>query len=292
MLRKAVPTVLLALAAAAAAPATAAAPDERIPLPAGLQPEGIAAGEGDSLYVGSISMGSVSRLDPSTGDVETLVAARGGRAAIGIEVDGKNIVVAGGPTGRLTVYDRRTGELRGESGNFEKDTFINDIARLGANYYATDSRQPILRIVKRNAREFRQVKLSGIPYKSDFNLNGIAGGKGVLVAVHSGLGNLYRIDPDTGEGTRIDLNRKVRNGDGLLLEGRMLYVVQNQDNKIAVVRLSKDFSRGKVKRTIRSPDFDVPTTLTRQNGSLYAVNARFGTDSPETADYWVTKIGR
>ena len=29
------------------------------------------------------------------------------------------------------------------------------------------------------------------------------------------------------------------NGDGLLLDGRTLYVVQNRDNKVAVVRLSR-----------------------------------------------------
>ena len=35
------------------------------------------------------------------------------------------------------------------------------------------------------------------------------------------------------------------NGDGLLLQGRTLYVVQNQDNKIAVVSLAKGLGRGR-----------------------------------------------
>lgn len=292
MLRKAVLALMLVLAGSAASAAVAAAPDVRIPTPQGFQPEGIASGPGNSLYVGSISTGAVNRFNAKTGVNETAVAARAGYAAIGVEVDGKNIVVAGGPTGRVTVYDRTSGELRAGSRNNDKDTFINDIARLGGNYWATDSRQPVLYRVKRNAREFAEVKLEGVPYDGEFNLNGIEAGRGALIAVHSDDGDLYRIDPVAAEGTKIDLGgKKVKNGDGLLLEGRTLYVVQNQ-GKIAVVKLARDFESGRIKRTITSSDFDVPTTLTRQNGSLYAVNARFGTESPETASYWVTRLGR
>jgi hypothetical protein len=42
--------------------------------------------------------------------------------------------------------------------------------------------------------------------------------------------------------------------------------------------------------TLTSPEFDVPTTVAAYRGSLYLPNARFGIASPETADYWITRI--
>ena len=46
-------------------------------------------------------------------------------------------------------------------------------------------------------------------------------------------------------------------------------------------------------RTLTHPDFDVPTTVARRRGTLFLPNARFGTtapDSPDAADYWVTRL--
>jgi hypothetical protein len=71
--------------------------------------------------------------------------------------------------------------------------------------------------------------------------------------------------------------------------------VQNRSNQIAVVKLSKRFRSGRVVKTITHPDFDVPTTVAEQNGSLFLPNARFGTvpppDTADTADYWITRVG-
>lgn len=82
------------------------------------------------------------------------------------------------------------------------------------------------------------------------------------------------------------------NGDGLLLRGRRLYVVQNQDNRVAVVRLERNLKRGRVVRRIRNEDFDVPTTIVAVGGSLYVANARFGTDPTPDTEYWLTRVGR
>ena len=65
------------------------------------------------------------------------------------------------------------------------------------------------------------------------------------------------------------------NGDGILLDGRTLYVVQNRDNKVAVVRLSRRLRSGDVQTHLTDPDFDVPTTIDDFGKRLYAVNARF-----------------
>ena len=63
------------------------------------------------------------------------------------------------------------------------------------------------------------------------NLNGIvatANGKW-LIAVQSNTASLLRIDPDTGVANTIELTGgDAMNGDGLLLEGQTLYVVQNR----------------------------------------------------------------
>jgi hypothetical protein len=82
------------------------------------------------------------------------------------------------------------------------------------------------------------------------------------------------------------------NGDGLLLDGQPLYVVQNRLNQIAVATLDEELGSGVVTRTITDPGFDVPTTIDRLGDQLYAVNARFGVLNPDTATYSVVRADR
>lgn len=81
-----------------------------------------------------------------------------------------------------------------------------------------------------------------------FNTNGTkAADDGILIIVSTTTGQLFTVNPDTGESAEIGLgDGNVENGDGILLDGSTLYVVQNQGNKIAVVELSKDLSSGAV----------------------------------------------
>ncbi len=48
---------------------------------------------------------------------------------------------------------------------------------------------------------------------------------------------------------QIPLDVPVTNGDGILLDSRTLYVVQNRDNKIAVVRLAPRWRSGECSAT-------------------------------------------
>jgi len=127
-----------------------------------------------------------------------------------------------------------------------------------------------------------------------FNLNGIdatPNGK-TLVTVQSGTGKLFTVTP-AGVTTEIDLGgQTVQNGDGILLQGRTLYVVRNQNNQIAVVALGKALTTGTIARTITNPGFDVPTTIDRFGSTLYAVNARFATPPTPTTPYTVVRVGR
>jgi len=127
-----------------------------------------------------------------------------------------------------------------------------------------------------------------------FNLNGIvatADGK-TLIAVQSFARKLYTIDPTTGAAKLIDLGGyDLSNGDGLLLRGRTLYVVQNRDNKVAVFELSRDLTKATFLRAITDPgNLDVPTTIDRAGSRLYVVNARFGTTTPTDQAYHIVRL--
>jgi hypothetical protein len=111
--------------------------------------------------------------------------------------------------------------------------------------------------------------------------------------VQGNAGRLWKIDPAAASAVQVDLGGALLTaGDGLLLKGRTLYVVQNRLNQIAVIRLNEDLTAGSVVTTISSSGFDVPTTIAFLRGELYAVNARFGTTDLQPADYWVTLVRR
>jgi sugar lactone lactonase YvrE len=303
-----VPLVLLLLGTVLVTPATAGAstfPDT-IRLPDGWQPEGIASGRGTSLYVGSIPTGAVWKGDARTGRGDVLVPGRPGeRSAIGIKVDRRNrLFVAGGATGKAFVYDARTGA---DLASYQlaaagAATFVNDVAVTRRAAFLTDSRAAQLYALPlgRHGRLPGQAKVRTILLSGDFrlqegnNLNGIVAARDgrVLLSVQTNTGKLFRINPRTGRTREVDLGgATLEAGDGMLLAGRVLFVVQNRLNQIAVVVLSRSLDRGRVVAELTDPDFDVPTTIAFQAGHLYAVNARFGTTDPQPARYDVVRVG-
>jgi hypothetical protein len=153
----------------------------------------------------------------------------------------------------------------------------------------------VIYAVARDLSGVTPIALAGFPMtQGQNNLNGIEAARQgrLLLAIQSSEGVLWRIDPETGSHSPVDLGgSELTNGDGLLLVGeRTLLVVQNRSNQIAVVRLDRDFRSGRVVRTITHPDFDVPTTVARKRGSLYLPNARFATPPTPDTDYWVTRV--
>jgi sugar lactone lactonase YvrE len=277
-----------------------------IPLPNGFQPEGIAIGTGTTFYVGSIPTGAVYRGDLRTGEGEVLIPAQAGRSAIGLKYHDRSglLFVAGGPTGYAYVYDGDTGANVAAIQLTTLPSFINDVVVTRDAAYFTNSFQPfIYRVPLENNGNLPAVPTSEeIPLGGDyqftpgaFNANGIAAtpnGK-TLIIVNSTQGALYNVDPTTGVATRIDLGTgAVPNGDGILLQGKTLYVVQNQLNQIAVVELSASLTSGTITETITDADFRVPTTIARFGNSLYAVNARFGTVPTPDTEYEVVRVSR
>lgn len=297
-------SVVAVLAGFAAGPVAADPPDggpfpALIDLPAGIQPEGISAGPGTTFYVGSIPTGAVYRGDLRTGEVEAdpVVAGQAGRAAIGTEYADGLLFVAGGNTGDAFVYDAATGADVAVLTLTGPPTFVNDVVVTREAAFFTDSVNPVVYRVDRETLAVTVVPLTGdLVYGPGFNVNGIDATPdgGTLVLVQSNTGRLFTADPRTGVTREIALadGESVPMGDGILLHGRTLYVVQNRLNLVAEVRLSGDLSSGTIVGRTGDPGFDVPTTIARSGSRLYAVNARFGTPNPATASYTVVGLPR
>jgi hypothetical protein len=103
--------------------------------------------------------------------------------------------------------------------------------------------------------------------------------------VNSATGLLFRVHPATGHTTTIELGDSLLfGGDGILLDGEDLYVVQGIFDQIKVVRLDAGLTSGRVVRTITSRSLNFPSTVAEFEGSLYVVNARFK-DAPPPASW-------
>ena len=285
----------------AASRAERAAFPEVIQLPRGFQPEGIEVGKGTTFYVGSVANGAIFRGNLRTGTGAILVAGASGKSATGIELDNRNrLFVAGAATGTASIYDARTGALLRTYTLASAPTFINDVVVTRTAAFFTDSRKAVLYRIPIGRRgtlgDATTIQLSGdFPLQSGFNLNGIdatRNGK-TLVAVQSNTGKVFRIDPVTGVTREIRLGAEsVPNGDGILLTGKTLYVVQNQNNRVAVIALAPNLASGRVVTRLSDPDFAIPTTIDHLGRRLYVVNARFGTPNPSQADYQVVQLAK
>ena len=296
--------------AALLVPATASAASfpSIIELPNGFAPEGIAIRAGTpEFYVGSIPTGAVYKGDLRSGEGEVLVAGREGRAAIGLKVDRRQrLFVSGGSTGKAFVYDARDGDDLAEYTLVPAGgSFINDVVVTPRGAFFTDSRSAALSILPLDddgdlpaQDDVRSLPLTGdfqpATGPNAFNLNGIASNRSgsQLVTVQTATGKLFLIDSRTGVTDEIEIAgaASLPNGDGLLLKGRRLYVVQNQLNRVAVFALGPRLAVALRLGFLSSNTLAVPTTAAWVAGSVYAVNARFGTPvTPDTA-YWITRL--
>jgi sugar lactone lactonase YvrE len=276
---------------------------QRINLPDGFQPEGIAIGRGPAAYVGSLADGDIHRANLRTGRGR-VISQGDGTPSVGMKLDRMGrLWVAGGADGDAKVVSTRTGRVLATydfTGGTTGATFVNDVVLRKRAAWFTDSQRAVLYKVSpvkgRPARaRVRTVPLTGAwnQVANQFNANGISttpDGRALLV-VQSFTGKLFRVNPRTGRAAQVGLGGyALANGDGMLRKGRTLYVAQNQDNKVAVLRLGKHGRFGHLVRTLRSPGFDVPTTIARSRSALYLPNARFTTPPTPTTHYWITRV--
>jgi len=268
----------------------------------------VVAGRGTDFYVGSLADGTIYKGNLRTGEGEAWVTPGlgEGRIAVGLAYDprSKALFVSGGPTGQAYVYNTCTGtELAFYQLTDSGAGFINDVIVTPDAAYFTNSFEAVLYRLPLapdgglpDPDEVEAIPLPSDPFGlPGFAANGIEATPdgGMLVVVHSGRGELWRIDTATWDADRIDLGGEaVPNGDGLLLQGNTLYVVQNQLNQIAVVELEPGWASGTVPERLTDPDFRVPTTVTKFGDSLYAVNARFGTPPGPDTEYEVVRVAK
>jgi Cu-Zn family superoxide dismutase len=259
-------------------------------------PEGVAYNPTSNMfYVGSTTDGTIYEGDVDSGDVTVFSegGADGRTTAIGMKVDANgDLWVAGGGTGQMFVYNTADSSLVASYTTPEvEQTFINDvtIAPDGTAYF-TDSFRPILFKISDmaggEAESWLDFTGTVLEYGQGFNLNGIAvtPDGDYLLVIHSGNGNLYRIDVASQEVIQVDTGgADLTAGDGILLIDNTLYVTRNSFGEIVPVTMAADYSSGTAGEAITDPSFIFPTTIAAVDGSLLVVNSQFNNrgNSPE-----------
>ena len=251
----------------------------------GAFPEGVAFQPSTGyFFVSATSNGAIFRGHVSEATASVFLGPTPTRTtAIGLEVDGNRLHVAGGNTGRIFVYDTET---KAELARFETcpaqpcspNAFLNDVATTkSGDAFVTDSFRPILWRVSADLTTVEPwLNFAGTPaaYTPGFNLNGIVAtpdGKYLIVS-KSNTRQLFRIDLATKEVVEI-VTDKPTGGDGLQLQGETLYAIVS--GGILKVELSDDFSTGTVISHTVDDSFKSPTTNAIARGRMLVVNSQF-----------------
>lgn len=297
------PALALATASVASAEgaerATSRLP-EVIALPDRFAPEGIAAGRGAEIFVGSLADGSIYRADVRTGEGEIFVPGREGAVAVGMQFDARTgwLWVAGGPTGTVTAYDGRTGEtvVVYTAPEAEGGRLLNDVEVTRDGVFVTDSFNAELIVVRTDRPRALPDDVELVPLTGDwdqepgFNANGIREVRGGDLLVVD-QGDLLRVDPGTGVADRLEQTGgpTLTDGDGLELRGSTLYVVGGLDSdSVAVVDLERRGTSFSVAGELVDDDLERPTTGALVRGALYVVNGKF--ETPDAAEFEVVRL--
>jgi len=289
---------------------------ETIVIPAGFEAEGIELGKGHEFFLGAFSFssffgeaffgvphepselaGAIYKGNLRTGE-GAILAPPTGKPVGGLSYDPRTdyLYAATGFGDLLTgsfidqgviVYDASSGDVITEI-TFGDGIVINDVLVTRTGVYCTDSLNANLYklVLEKGGRlpstpVFEVIPMDGFVMVDGFNANGLAGdydGK-QLVIVNISTGVLYRVDTASGEASPIEIEGAEQlfvDGDGLYLHGRTLYIMQNFSDKIAVVQLSGDLSRGEFIRNIPGKGeinpLDIATTIVGFGNGIYAIN--------------------
>lgn len=289
---------------------------EAIPIPTGFEAEGIELGKGHEFFVGGFSYsgvffpaemlsafaGAIYKGNLRTGEGAILVEPTG-KPVSGLSYDPRTdyLYAATGSVGfdelgnviaidqGVIVYDASSGDPIMEIG-FGDGIVLNDLLVTRRAVYVTDSinadlwKLPLEKGGRLPSNPVADViSMDGFLMVAGFNANGLVGkfdGR-QLVIVNITTGVLYRVDTATGHASPLEIEgaeETFENGDGLYLDGRTLYIMENFTNRIAVVQLSGDLSGGEFIRYIgEGPDtpLNVATTIIGFGNSIYAINTNF-----------------
>lgn len=235
----------LALLAMASLAAFAAPPASAQVLPDGYFPESIAAASDGTLYVGSVTEGSIVRIRPGADSAEPFVASgtNGLMSAEGLLVDDarKQLYVCTGDLGvaktpkttsALLAFDLTSGEALGRW-PLPENGFCNDIARApDGSLLVSDTAKP--RILRFDPRSDRLTVWIEHPLLGGaaFNGNGIAVDRGAVYLSTFSDGRLLRVpvraDGAAGMPETIPLPRRLAGADALrVLSPGVLLVFEN-----------------------------------------------------------------
>ena len=252
----------------------------------GTFPEGVAVhAESGAAFVSGAGDGSLYRIDLASGDVDTGLSpgSRPPFGIIGLAVGDGHLWAAGGMTGEILRFDLASGDLEATLATPEAEsTFLNDlVVAPNGDVYVTDSNRPVLFRVPGGGDEVEawlDLDDTPIPFGEGINLNGIVVSEDgeSLIVVHMASGTLYRIDVASRDVTQIDLGgATVDSGDGLVLDGTTLYVVQNGPDQVSVVELSDDLSEGTVTGVLEDERLTDAATAAQVGDVLLVTNAQF-----------------
>ncbi len=302
---------VLSQAQTTAAPAAAL---QRYDLPGDVTfPEGIAHDPAaGAIYTGSAVTGTLVRVNLKSRAAEIVAPAgvlfpAGSTpafpAVLGMKLDRENrLWIAGGRTGQFLIVDSRSGKVIKQLAVPDPSkSLVNDVAVVGTTGYFTDTRVPTLWRVEAKGAEIGPVEpwldFTGTPlqYFEGANLNGITATPDgqALIVVQMGKGLLFRIDVKSKEVSAIDTGGADLTGaDGLVLDGRTLYVVRQTAVEVATVQLSADLTKGTVVSRFKDPSLAWPATAVKVGNELLVVNTQFNTrtDKKQTLPFTIVSI--
>ncbi len=221
-------------------------------------PEGIAYHQkSGTFFTGSVTNGDIVRVDVEDGEANLFASGsqQNRAAATGMKLDTKDrLWVCGGASNITQVLDRGGMLVKSwDTKTLFNSGFINDCIYDNTHIYFTDSQ--VKKIYRTNVTldapgdmEEWLAFTDEIPFTTGINVNGIVNtpDNKYLIIVISGSGKLYRIDKATKAISEITLDAPVTAGDGLYLNGNVLYVSRNATNQIFPVTLTADYSQGTV----------------------------------------------
>jgi sugar lactone lactonase YvrE len=256
-------------------------------------PEGIALeSNGNAFYTASAENGAVIRVELASGRSRVVVPEgvlmkqdSPFPGLLGLKLDTANrLWIAGGRTDAMVVVDARSGDVIRRFQSPRAGGLINDVVVTRDAAYFTDSFNPVLWRVPIKGTAIGELEPwldlndSPIRYAKGVNLNGIAltPDDKQLIVVQMDQGLLYRIDIASKHISPIDAGgAALSGGDGLVLDGNMLYVVRQTKGEVVALELSSDGNSAKAHSTFSDPALKYPATAVRAGDRLLVVNTQF-----------------
>jgi Cu-Zn family superoxide dismutase len=271
-----------------------ALPDQYILPGNAVFPEGVAYDQrSGNVFVSSTTDGTIFRGDVTSETLTPFLAGNtdGRTTAIGLAVDDRGrLYVAGGGTGLVFIYDGATGALLAKLATGASPTFINDIViapdgsglrhRLAESIHLSHRQRRVWKLLTRAMAQFyghgvrATARLQRQRHRSHAQ----------RALSHRHSVEHWKALPnrccDEG-GTQIDVGGATfPNGDGILLQGSALYILQNAQGLLVELRLDVANATATLVGSTSDPSFAFPTSLDFARGRLLVVNSQFNRRGP------------